>query len=188
MPRKHSIFPRFAGLRSCKKWQQTYFYVKNKAPKEGEEAIDWINLPFPYKSGPPPKENNTWGYNPDVDEGDKDQLAELAAVDKALVELVDEGLTGDDLLCVWIERRISPLQKRTCSIWQMSGVMDPNRMSTFPLSKESVCRRVRAIAQTKMTSNWEWGKEPYTRENPPPSVSIRSNSSYPNVLTIRSKF
>ena len=58
--------------------------------------------------------------------------------------------------------------------------MDPNRMSTFPLSNESVCRRVKAIAQTKMTSNWTWGKEPYTREDPPPSVSIQSNSADPN--------
>ena len=175
MLRKHSIFPRFAGLKSCKKWQQTYFYVKNKAPKEGEEPVDLINLPFPYKSGPPPKENNTWGYNPDTDEQDKDQLAELAAVDKALKELVDEGLTGDDLLCVWVEKRISPLQKRTCNIWQMAGLMDPNRMSTFPLSKDSVLRRVKAIAMTTtIEAGWNYGKEPYSRDNPPPSVSIQT--------------
>ena len=149
--------------------------MKNKAPKEGEEAVDWINLPFPYKSGPPAKENNTWGYNPDADETDKDQLAELAAVDKALKELVDEGLTGDDLLCVWIEKRISPLQKSTCSIWQMSGLIDPNRMSTFPLSKDSVLRRVKAIATTTtLEAGWKYGKEPYSRDNPPPSVSIRT--------------
>ena len=58
MPRKNSIFPRITGLRSCKKWQQTYFYVKNQPPKENEPKVDLINLPYPYKSGPPPKENN----------------------------------------------------------------------------------------------------------------------------------
>ena len=174
MPRKNSIFPRFAGLRSCKKWQQTYFYVKNKAPKKGEKPVDLINLPFPYQSGPPPEENSSWGYNPDTDEVDEGQLAELAAVDKALGELVDEGLTGDDLLCVWIERRISPLQKRSCSIWQMSGPMDCNRMSTFVLTKDSVLRRVKAIATTTtLKAGWKYGKEPYTRDDPPPSVSIR---------------
>ena len=150
--------------------------------------VDLINLPYPYQSGPPPKENNCWNWNPEVDEGNLAQLEELEAVHNALVDLLAEGLTGDDLLRVWTERRVNPLQKRSHNIWQMSGVMDPNRMSTFPLSKESVCRRVRAIAQTKMTPNWEWGKEPYTRENPPPSVRIRSNSSYPNVLTVRSTF
>ena len=112
-----------------------------------------------------------------MDEGNLAQLEELDAVHNALVDLIAEGLTGDDLLRVWIERRVNPLQKRTHKIWQMSGVMDPNRMSTFPLLKESVCRRVKAIAQTKMTSNWTWGKEPYTREDQPPSVSIRTNFS-----------
>ena len=174
MPRKNSIFPRFAGLKSCKKWQQTYFYIKNKAPKEGEEAADLINLPFPYRSGPPPEKNNFWDYNPDTDERDEDQLAELAAVDKALKELVDEGLTGDDLLCVWIEKRISPLQKRRCNIWQMSGPMDCNRMSTFVLTKDSVFRRVKAIAtMVTLEAGWRYGKEPYTRDDPPPSVSTR---------------
>ena len=50
--------------------------------------------------------------------------------------------------------------------------MDLHRMSTFTLSKESVYRRVKAIARTTMGADWTWGKEPYTRENPPPSVRI----------------
>ena len=58
MLRKNSIFPRITGLQSCKKWLQTWFYVKNQTPKEGELKVDLINLPYPYKSGPPPKENN----------------------------------------------------------------------------------------------------------------------------------
>ena len=108
--------------------------------------MDRINLPHPYKSGPLLKEDNSWNWNPDVDEDNVAQLEELDAVDNALVELIAEGLTVDDLLCVWVEGRVNPLQKRRHNIWQMSGVMDPNRMSTFPLSKESVRHRVRAIA------------------------------------------
>ena len=86
--------------------------------------------------------DNNWNYNPDDEskkpenERNEELLAELVAVDKALGELEDEGLKGDDLLCVWVERRISPLQKRSCSIWQMSGPMDCNRMSTFALTKD----------------------------------------------------
>ena len=117
-----------------------------------------------------------------MDEGNEAQLAELAAVDKAILELITEGLTADDLLCVWVERRVNPLQKRTHKIWQMSGAMDPNRMSTFSLSKESVHRRVRAIAQTTIPANWKYGKEPYTRDDPPPSVSFRTIPFCPNEL------
>ena len=33
-PRKHSIFPRVFGLESCRKWQRTFFYVKNSGAQE----------------------------------------------------------------------------------------------------------------------------------------------------------
>ena len=123
-PRKNSIFPKFAGLQSCKKWQQSYFYVKNRAPREGERARDWINLPFPYQAGPPPVVDNNWNYNPnnekDKPEGERNEylVTELAAVDKALAELKTEGLKGDDILYVLVEKRVSPLQRRSCTLWQ----------------------------------------------------------------------
>ena len=63
-PRKNSKFPKVAGLQSAKKWQQSYFYVKNRAPREGERPRDYINLPFPYQAGPPPAVDNNWNYNP----------------------------------------------------------------------------------------------------------------------------
>ena len=62
----------------------------------------------------------------------------------------------------------------------MSEEMDPNRMLTFILSKESVYRRVKAIARTTMGPNWTWGKTPYTRHDQPPAVNIRTNLSDPN--------
>ena len=46
-----------------------------------------------------------------MDEGNLAQLEELELVHTALVDLLAEGLTGDDLLRVWIERRVNPLQK-----------------------------------------------------------------------------
>jgi hypothetical protein len=47
MPRKNSIFPRIQGLESVKKWQRSYFYVKNP-----EGKVDYINLPK-FVIGPP---------------------------------------------------------------------------------------------------------------------------------------
>ncbi|KAK1616991.1 hypothetical protein QYE76_022508 [Lolium multiflorum] len=46
---------KLAGLESCRKWQQTFFYVKNSGP------VDLINLPA-YASGDPVRTN--WQYNP----------------------------------------------------------------------------------------------------------------------------
>ena len=38
-PRRGSIFPRIYGLESCRKWQRSFFYVKNSTD------VDLINLP-----------------------------------------------------------------------------------------------------------------------------------------------
>lgn len=164
-PRKGSIFPRITGLMSCKKWQRSWFYVKNQEPK-----VDLIGLPK-FKIGPPPTKDNNWDYNPDL-ETDEEEIEELKLINTALVDLLAEGMTGDDLLQAFTDLRVNPLQKRTHKMCHLSGPLDPNRMSTFELSKGSVFRRVKAIARTSMTSaNWQWGKEPYNRHNQAPVVS-----------------
>ena len=142
-PRKKSIFPRIKGLESCKGWLQSWFYVKNRDPK-----VDCIGLPNHFKIGPP-DECASREYNPPDDEEDVSDIHEI------LKQLLAEGMTGDDLLRTFVDRRINPLQLRTHKMCVMSGLFDPNRMSTFELSKEEVFRRVKAIAQTKMEDgNW----------------------------------
>jgi hypothetical protein len=54
--RKSADFPGIKGKESCKKWQRSFFYVKNR--KEGE---DHINLP-PFDAGGPEREN--WSTAP----------------------------------------------------------------------------------------------------------------------------
>ena len=137
-----------------------------------------------FRSGPPPVVDNNWNYNPnnekDKPEGERDErlVTELAAVEKALAELKTEGLKGDDVLYVLVEKRVSPLQQRSCTLWQMSGPMDQHRMSTFVLSKESNFRRVKDISDKKTIKiDWHYDDKPYIRENPPPSVRFRTTSS-----------
>ena len=45
------------------------------------------------------------------------------------------------------------------------------RVSTIELDKAQIRRRIKSIARTKMTDEWEWGMEPYSRNNLPPAVS-----------------
>ena len=47
VPRRGSIFPRIQGLESCRKWQRSFFYVKNTT------TVDMINLPR-FSSAPQP--------------------------------------------------------------------------------------------------------------------------------------
>ena len=162
IPRRGSIFPRIQGLESCKKWLRSFFYVKNTTD------IDMIGLPT-FVVGPPARKLN-WDYDP------KELVAEINQIHKFILTLKDdEGLKADDLLVTFISRRISPLQHRTHKICHMSGRHDPNRITTIELTKAEVRRRVKAIAKTTMTDEWEWGKEPHDRVRPVPPTKVPEN-------------
>ena len=80
-------------------------------------------------------------------------------------------LRPDDLVLTFIARRLSPLQKRTHKICHYSGRLDPNRITTIELPKPDICKKVKAICKTQMEEKWEWGLEPYSRDNLPSAVS-----------------
>ena len=63
------------------------------------------------------------------------------------------------------------MQTRVHKICHMSGRYDPTRVSSSRLNKAQVKSRVKAIAQIDMDDEWEWGVEPYDRNNLPPNVS-----------------
>jgi hypothetical protein len=50
----------------------------------------------------------------------------------------DKLPTPDDLVRTFITWRVSPLQRCSHKICQMSGCMDPIRMTTFELEKSEV--------------------------------------------------
>lgn len=169
-PKKRSIFPRIKGLESCKGWLHSWFYIKNRDP-----TVDCIGLPSYFRIGPP-DDCPARDYSPPDTEED------VVDLDRILQELKAEGMTGDDLLRTFVQRRINPLQDRTHKMCAMSEAADPNRMSTFELTKGEVFLRVKAIAQTQMENgNWQWGKKPHDRHNPAPAVSIRTKA--PDQLT-----
>ena len=126
-----------------------------------------IRLPA-FSIGPPSKVN--WTYNPRRSH----VLAEL--FETRLKELIRAGLCGEDLMATFISSRICPFQKRTHKLCYMSGPLDPNRVSTVELDNYLVFKRVRAIFKTEMPEDWTWGLKPFTRERPPPAVSLTLNA------------
>ena len=70
---------------------------------------------------------------------------------------------------VW--RRVSPLQMRGHKICQMSNRLDPTRMSRHLLTKGDVMKRVKAIASSEMTEEWDWNVKPFLWKRPAPLVS-----------------
>ena len=136
---------------------------RSKNP-DGED--DFLNLPE--WDPATPSEQRNWGFDP------KTSSPEINMIHK-LVESFqdDDGLEADDLLRTFVIRRVYPLQERVHKMCHMSGRYDPTRTSTHELTKPEVWRRVKAIAKTQMSEEWEWGMEPHSRANPPPQVSIQ---------------
>jgi hypothetical protein len=156
MSRKGSDFPKVELLESCKKWQKSFFYVKNTTDE------DLLNLP-PFVDEPPLAMKN-WTYNP------KSSVMPVNALDRVKGELRDAGLTPQDLVACFISRRISPLQRRSHKICQMSGPMDPTRHSTHELTPADILRRIKDICKSSQAT-FAWGLEPYSRDRPAPTVN-----------------
>jgi hypothetical protein len=157
MPRANSDFPRIPCLESAKMWNKTFFYIES-SPGAGDQ----IGLP-PFIMGPPTSMTN-WKSK------SKRSGAEVKLVLDRLGDLLAMGFTADHLIATFLDRRVSPLQKRPHKICHMSGRFDPCRHSTILLSKEEVQLRAKAISQTLLQDNWAFVAEPYSRDRPPPQV------------------
>jgi hypothetical protein len=83
---KGSDFPKIELLESCKKWQKSFFYVKNTMD------VDLLNLP-PYVDEPPFEMKN-WTYNP------KNTVGPVNALHRVKGELQDASLTPQDIVAV----------------------------------------------------------------------------------------
>ena len=55
---------------------------------------------------------------------------------------------------------------------QMSGRFDPSRLSTWEMPHVEVALMVNYIANCNLAGDWQYGKVPYSRANPPPVVSF----------------
>jgi hypothetical protein len=156
MSRKGSDFPKVELLESCKKWQKSFFYVKNTT------GVDMLNLP-PFVDEPPLAMKN-WTYNP------KSTVVPVNALHQVKSDLRDASLTPQDLVACFISRRVSPLQRRSHKICQMSGPMDPTRHSTHELTPANILRRIKDVCKSSQAT-FAWGLEPYSRDRPAPMVN-----------------
>ncbi|KAK1649114.1 hypothetical protein QYE76_066919 [Lolium multiflorum] len=151
--RQGSPFFKFAGLESCRAWQETFFYVKNTG------AEDLINLPA-FNPAVPTKAN--WGYSPG------NRHIETNRIVRFMQQMMrDSDICYDDIIRTFISRRVLPLQRRAHKISEMYGPRDPTRITGLPLSKKDVVLKARHICQTSMPLDWEWGKIPLSTTNPP---------------------
>jgi hypothetical protein len=94
-PRQGSPYYKLSGLESYRKWQQTFFYVRNSGP------VDFINLPA-YVPGAPARTN--WQYNP---QNNHDETNRIVRYIKKLKK--DTDLSADDIVRAFVSRWVLPL-------------------------------------------------------------------------------
>ena len=123
-----------------------------------------MNLP-PFRLEPPVSKTN-WQSKTGHGDADLDKMV------KRLKELRQEGLEAADLVAMFIQRRVLPLQRRPHRICDMAGHLDCTRTSTMKLAGDEVRERVRAITELTIPKGWWFGMHAYTQKNPPPEVTV----------------
>jgi hypothetical protein len=119
--RKTADFPGLKGKESCKKWQRSFFYVKNL-----KEGVDYINLP-PFDANGP--ERDSWSVplphpSPDMTK----MLQRITALQK------DGNLKPSDLLLTFLDARVLPLQRRLHKMCFLGSARDPTHHSSRVLA------------------------------------------------------
>jgi hypothetical protein len=80
----------------------------------------------------------------------------------------DTNLCAEDLVRAFLARRVLPLQRCVHKISEMSGPMDPTRITTHRLSPTDLVLKAKQICQNPLSSNGKYGLAPYSRRNSPP--------------------
>jgi hypothetical protein len=161
---KTADFSGIKGKESCKKWQRSFFYVKNL-----KEGADHINL-LPFEANGP--ERDSWSAPlprpaPDVEK----ILQRISALQK------DGGLRPPDLLLAFLVARVSPLQHRSHKMCFLGSARDPTHHSSRTLSAMEVAQKANHVTDVKLQASWKWGLKPYDRDNPIAEVRLPGSAS-----------
>lgn len=80
---------------------------------------------------------------------EEEEKGEVAILVDAVVALVQGGVTGMDLLEVFLSRRIQPLQAHDHPMWLYSGADDTARTHPEEVKEETVAQWLRSITGNK---------------------------------------
>ncbi|SPT20544.1 unnamed protein product [Triticum aestivum] len=133
--RDKSTFPAMTFPESVRGWQSTWFYCQNE-PTPGQSSglpqftMDRVNKPSSLKVIP-------------------EERADTKMLMDRVVQLVRDGVTGMDLLEVFLRRRIQPLQFRSHCMWLYRGTEDETRIHPEAANDATVERWMAAITGNK---------------------------------------
>ncbi|KAI5012194.1 hypothetical protein ZWY2020_024328 [Hordeum vulgare] len=129
--KNRSIYPALQLSESVRNWQSTWFYCQDIACPNADGLP-----PFSLDRPAPPKQLA-------LSKAEKKDIQPLV---EALADVVRRGVTGMDLLEVFIGRRIQPLQARHHAMWHYAGPEDSTRTNVEGILEEKVT--------SKAWTNW----------------------------------
>ena len=88
-----------------------------------------------------------------------------------VVDLVRGGVTGLDLLEVFLGRRIQPLQAQDHPMWHYSGVDDTTRTHPEEVPEKTVAQWLRSITGARDNPRGSRRVQPFSAQNQPNVVS-----------------
>ena len=101
-----------------------------------------------------------------------------------VVQLINEGVTGLDLLEVFLSRRIQPLQARDHPMWLYSGPEDTTRVHPEEVSSKTVAMWLKGITSNQDNARGSRRVIPFRDDNLPDKVcslfrlSLHTHSDY----------
>ena len=157
VPRR-SDYPDLKLLAASAGWERSFFYCP-----ELPVAHDGPIFP-PFQQGVPPSRHN-WNLR----RLDDPNVLEL--LNRHLTQLVEEGLTGLDLLTTWMIRRIQPIQIRVHSIYDWSPSGHCTQMTTQPLALHQLAGWVRSVSELRVGKKLKMGRVAFCSCEAAPLVS-----------------
>jgi hypothetical protein len=162
--RKTADFPGLKGKESCKRWQRSFFYVKNL-----KKGADYINLP-PFDANGPKRDS--WSAplprpTPDV----------VKILQRVTTLQKEGGLKPSDLLLAFLDACMSPLQRRSHKMCFLGSARDPACHSSRALMATEVAQKANRLADVKLSASWAWGLRPYDWGNPIAELRLLGSDS-----------
>ena len=133
--RNKSTFPAMTIPESVRGWQSTWFYCQDESTPGQSTGLppfsmDRVDKPSSLKVLP-------------------EEKAQVKMLMERVVQLVRDGVTGMDLLEVFLRRRIQPLQYRGHPMWLYCGTEDTTRVHPEAVDDATLERWVAAITGNK---------------------------------------
>ena len=95
-----------------------------------------------------------------------------------VVQLINQGVTGMDLLEVFLSRRIQPLQARDHPMWMYSGVDHTARVHPEEVPAKTVAMWLKSITGNKDNPTGARRVDPFRDNNLPDKVCLPSSTVF----------